>query len=178
MAMRHHVRRAAGPLAALAFLLLGLVAALVPPPPARALTGTKPCVVRPGPVPPRRSLPLTWRAGSSSNGCFFFSGPFELGRDTHLGGSATMTVSGQATTLDFGRGVVFRGTLSGDRLSLTRRATYEYGGPWETTETITGTYSGNFLRASYGYQECDTANRGGCPGVCRIRAAVTACLPP
>lgn len=143
--------------------------------PARALTRPERCVPRPGPVPARRALPLTWKAGSVTQGCFFFSGPFDYGRDTHLGGQATMSVQGQSATLDFGRGVVFRGTLRGDQVSLTRRGTYEYGGQWGTTETISGTYSGNFLRARYDYQECDTGNRASCPGTCRIHATLTAC---
>lgn len=174
MAIREHVRHAAGPLAILGFLLLGLCTLLAP---AHALNTPKPCVARPGPVPSRRTLPLTWRAGSATQGCFFFSGPLDHGRDTHLGASATMSVRGQTATLDFGGGVVFQGTLRGDQVSLTRRATYEYGGTWTTTERISGTYSGNFLRASYAYQECDNARQQSCPGTCRIQAGVSACVP-
>jgi len=176
---RHRRGPGLAPALAAAVLALGLTGAAFATPTEHADAPTTPgaCRERPGPVPARQTLPIVWKGGTHTDGCFFFSGPADLGRDTHLGRSAVMTVRGSAATLDFGGGTIFRGTLRGDRVVLVRHGTYQYGSPWRTTETISGTYSGNTLHATYGYEECDTGALESCPGQCRIRAGLDACVP-
>jgi len=126
-----------------------------------------------------RDVRVAWGEASWTRSCFFFSGPGELGRDDQYGSSARWTRQGNRVRLAFGS-AVFEGQVSGDRVRLTRRSEHSYGSTWTATEVIEGrvaTGQGGpacqFLQASYGYSECDTANSHQCPSVCRIEAPLS-----
>lgn len=140
---------------------------------ALALVPERRCTPHPGPVPPQQTMELTWTVDSRSSGCFFFSGPAGLGRDTTLGPAALLTVSAQRGALDFAPGVKFVGARDGAALHLERRATYDFSGPWHTRERIEARVDGNTLTATYVYNECSAATE--CSGGCEIRAHLVGC---
>ena len=118
----------------------------------------------------RRMLTLTWADVVPTPGCFFFSGPLDLGRDTHLGSGAELVLEGGVARLAFDPQTVFIQVSEG---VLVRRGSYPHGGStWTTEETITGRYEGLRFTGSYRYQECDPAGAEPCPGRCTITATL------
>lgn len=103
---------------------------------------------------------VTWGRPAATQGCFFFSGPFDLGRDDQLGSHAEMTRGGAEVTLRFAM-AIFEGRAAGDRLSLHRRSRHSFSGTWIVDEYIEGELttvrrggeSCQGLRARYRYQE-------------------------
>jgi hypothetical protein len=69
-------------------------------------------------------------------GCFFFSGPGELGRDTQLGEAAAFAIGERRARLDFGGGAVFEGERAGEGITLERSSTHDFDGKWTVRETI------------------------------------------
>ncbi len=116
---------------------------------------------------------IEWTNSTGTNGCFFFSGPGQYGRDDHLGERAQWTESGSTVTLDFGNGVVFAGQRSGDTFALRRTSSHTFGSTWTTDEMLMLTASGHDdFNGSYSYAECDTADPATCPGHCVITSHV------
>ncbi len=115
-----------------------------------------------------------WGRADRTNGCFFFSGPHDLGRDDHLGAQARYEVTADRVVVHFGQ-LTFSGRLSGDRVQLRRVSNHEFGSTWRVTETIEARFvqerGCRILRGTYHYQECDTAGNQ-CPGGCTIDAPV------
>lgn len=108
-------------------------------------------------------------------GCFFFSGPGELGRDNPLGTTATLTWRGPLLELHFGA-VTFTGRRTGARVVLSRQSTHAFSGDWRVTERMQGTEAQvgpdcRGLRLTYGYEECQDGQA--CPGQCRLDAQLT-----
>lgn len=118
---------------------------------------------------------VAWDTPARTPGCFFFSGPGALGRDTHLGEWAGYRERDGAVTLDFGDGAVFTGRRSGDQVQLARRGTYRFGGRWTTTERLTLRVVDGDLRGAYHYDECSDG-AAACPGTCHIDAGVAVLL--
>lgn len=172
--------------AALAAVLLLAVAAGSPPPAAALPPGEQPARRPPPPPEPERGTCLEpgdgagdvrvrWGTPRSTQTCFFFSGPFDLGRDDHLGDRARLTRRGDQITLAFGAHA-FEGTARDGRVRMTRRSTHQYGGAWRVTEVIEGRLTTGrcpALRLSYRYQECHDAPGAPCPGTCTIEAPLT-----
>lgn len=157
-------RRALGLLVLVAIALPSVALAL--PPVARecshAFDGTS------GPVQVR------WASIRRTDGCWFFSGPGELGRDDRLGTTAAWTRTGDQVSLRFGA-VRFEGTIAGDRVTLRRVSEHASGRGWRVTETIEGTLTGGAcptLTARYHYDECEIGSAS-CPGQCHLDAAIT-----
>ena len=112
-----------------------------------------------------------WGAPTRTPGCWFFSGPGELGRDDHLGARARWSRQGDAISRVFGS-ARFEGRLEGRRVRLTRASTHQAGSPWRVTETITGelreTNGCTTFVGRYHYDECEQG--ASCPGQCHIDA--------
>jgi hypothetical protein len=117
-----------------------------------------------------------WGRPTSSNSCFFFSGPYDLGRDDHLGNAAQYQRQGDQVTVRFGN-LVFTGQARGDRVRLRRVSDHSYGSTWTVTEVIDARFVQSngctVLRGTYRYNECDTSRPQSCPGTCTISAPVT-----
>ena len=131
--------------------------------------------------PARQCQPLTdgtaevrWGRAISSNGCFFFSGPHQLGRDDQLGDRARYQRRGDQVTARFGD-AVFSGVANADRVRLERRSAHEAGGTWNVTEVIEARFvvvdGCTILRGTYRYQECPAGQR--CADGCTISAPVS-----
>ena len=141
-------------------------------------TGVAPGVVasggneNPEPLAAIAGVPVvvTWSNVRSSTSCFFFSGPGELGRDDHLGPSASLTVSAGAAELVFAGGLRFAGTVAGSTLATSREAPHEYGGTWMTRETLRLSASGDAWVGTYHYDELDPST--GAPSSCHIDATI------
>lgn len=124
------------------------------------------------PAPPASgSSPVLvgWSAIESSPGCFFFSGPRDLGRDDHLGQLATLALSANGAQLVFDGALTFVGGATGPTLSLVRTAPHDYGGTWTTRETIVLSRSGETWVGTYHYDEHDGASAA---GTCHIDASL------
>jgi len=132
-----------------------------------------------------REVRVSWQQVVHTGGCFFFSGPAELGRDTLLGTAARWEENGNAVTLAFGP-ARFVGDARHSPIGLERTAEHSYNGTWRITETIVGQWSKPSpltqtlspgqcpeFHGSYAYQECDEGNPAECPGRCRITAQLT-----
>lgn len=124
-----------------------------PPPAPRGCAGLRDAGAQP--------VRVAWSAPQRTPGCFFFSGPFQLGRDDHLGSEAELTRTGPSARLAFG-GAVFTGTVETGRVRLRRRSTHDFSGRWVVEETIEGRL-GPVRRggeacagivAEYRYREC------------------------
>jgi hypothetical protein len=120
---------------------------------------------------------VEWSEISRTAGCFFFSGPGELGRDDQLGTTARWSTTGDEVALLFAPSLVFRGAMTDDHVVLSRRSSHDYLSKWDIEETIEGAVEGGTLGARYHYSECDTRQRQSCPGRCVIDATVTIVLP-
>src|SRR5688572_14349667 len=108
------------------------------------------------PEPPR-DHELKWTEVVEANpGCFYFSGP--TGRDHRLVGRAKLERSATGIRLEVG-GAVFDGTLANGEVRLRRDSRYQYGGPWQTEETIVGRYADGVLVGHYVYDECEVGPR-------------------
>jgi hypothetical protein len=118
---------------------------------------------------------VVWDEPVHPEGCFFFSGPGALGRDTKLGARARWKRDGSNVRLDLGRDAVFRGTLTQGRLALSRRADYRFQTRWSVTETIEGAVVGAQIQGDYHYEECESGAEQ-CPGRCTIAAHVVIAL--
>ncbi len=123
--------------------------------------------------PGDRSVRVAWDTAERTAGCFFFSGPADLGRDDHLGASARLTWNGEDVTLAFGA-LRFTGRADASGVHLSRRSDHQYGGRWVVTEHIDGRLERGddgctILRATYRYRE---GMEGSQPGHCTIRAAL------
>jgi hypothetical protein len=132
-----------------------------------------------------RELAVTWTNVSRTGGCFFFSGPVGLGRDTQLGDHARWEQSGTSAALVFGT-ARFVGDPSRKPIVLARGARHDFNGPWRITETIVGGWTkpaplaqtimqGDCpeFEGTYGYQECNEGNPAECPGRCVISAKIS-----
>lgn len=123
----------------------------------------------PGTNANRRAVPgvyrAAWRDVTSTAGCFFFSGPTDLGRDDHLGDDARMS----GGTLELGPALVFHEAAPG---TWVREAPHEYGGTWTSRETITLTPTsspaGDGFVGRYHYDEISPGTTA--PGTCHIDA--------
>ncbi len=136
------------------------------PPPSRPPEPVAPrAEVAPESTPPR--VTVRWQNVTRTDGCFFFSGP--EGRDDQLVGDVkveTVEREGDQLRLRIGT-AVFEGTYARGVLELSRAATYDYNGPWRTTERIRGAMQGDRLSAHYAYEECDLTTKA-CPGNCTV----------
>jgi hypothetical protein len=132
-----------------------------------------------------RDVAVTWTNVSSSSGCFFFSGPGKLGRDTQLGALARWEENGAQVALAFGA-ARFVGDGRGAPLRLQRSAVHDFNGAWRITETVVGKWveppalAQTLSQArcpefegTYAYQECNQGNAAECPGRCVINAKLT-----
>lgn len=63
---------------------------------------------------------------------------------------------------------VFEGTYARGVLELSRTHSYDYNGPWRTTERIRGAMQDNSLSAHYAYEECELSATQ-CPGRCTVQ---------
>jgi len=122
---------------------------------------------------PRPDIPLRvqWFGVSSSQGCFFFSGPETLGRDDHLGARASYREDGQSAHLRFDGAVVFDGYMGTIPFTLVRTSVHEYSGRWSVRETFALERLPNgVLRGGYHYDELGPT--GDATGHCHIAASV------
>ncbi len=157
-----------------ALLLLAACSSKSDPPPAPAPIAARDAAAREvravdaGPV----RLTVHWSDVRRTTGCFFFSGP--EGRDDQLVGDVVVeTVEREGVKIVIKIGTAtFAGTYDRGELSLTRSGSYDYNGPWRTTEKIVGTKSGDTLSAHYTYEECELRGSD-CPGHCTIRGTLT-----
>ena len=139
-----------------------------PPPPA----APPPRVPAAAPARPT-SLDAVWSGIRTTPGCFFFSGPENLGRDTHLGADAAMVWEGDRVTLFFPpEAADFEGALDPEagRLRVERRAGYDFDAKWEVREVIEGVWAGGGFDGTYHYEECTMAAFTPCAGKCTIDA--------
>ena len=124
-----------------------------------------------------------WTGVQPSGGCWFFSGPGQLGRDRQLGSAVVVERSADRLAVAFD-GARFEGALGPDGTVVLLRESGGVDGvsAWRTRETLTGRFSNETLVADYGYRECQFDGQGGCPevsrGDCRIHAAVTVTPTP
>ena len=124
-----------------------------------------------------QAVRVAWGPAESTSGCFFFSGPGELGRDDHLGSAGRLSWTGDRMALSFGS-LRFDGSGRDGAFTLTRRSEHSFGGGWRVTERIQLTRSEvrrggqrcATLRGRYTYQECQAG--GACPGHCQITASL------
>lgn len=91
---------------------------------------------------------VTWDDLRATEGCFFFSGPMELGRDDHLGVQADVAL-GPVVTVSFGPHV-FRGAQGEP---LVRQSGHHFGGTWSVRETLQGEWDADGFAGTYRYQE-------------------------
>jgi hypothetical protein len=128
---------------------------------------------------------VAWSSVRSTDGCFFFSGPGALGRDTPLGNTARFEGTASGASLAFG-GARFEGPSTPD-IRLARTSTHDFGGPWRVTETIEGRWvtpqtaphldtpctesPPQVIEATYVYHEYEGSSRTA--GHCTITANVT-----
>lgn len=99
-------------------------------------------------------------------GCFFFSGPEDLGRDDHLGTAATF----DGRELAFGPDIRFLSQASGSDLVLLRESLHAFSGSWRVRESITLVPSGAGFVGRYRYDEIDPST--GAPSQCHIDARI------
>jgi hypothetical protein len=112
---------------------------------------------------------VLWANVVTTEGCFFFSGPFEHGRDATVGSVARLEVKGEKAVLRLGE-VTFEGLGVNGRYELSREDEREFEGRWRSIERIEAELSTEGLRGSYAYEECDLDGDQGCPSRCRISA--------
>ncbi|NOZ85594.1 MAG: hypothetical protein GXP49_04905 [Deltaproteobacteria bacterium] len=128
---------------------------------------------QPGSLPVEHpNVQAHWSGLLATPNCTFWSGPEHLGRDDILGTGAVLTQEKGRATLLFGGSIAFSGRWDDGALTLRRKSRHQ-GGRWEVTETLTLRKKGRrVLAGEYLYTECDHAGKEGCPGPCRIQAAV------
>ncbi|MFK7991294.1 MAG: hypothetical protein AB8I08_35085 [Sandaracinaceae bacterium] len=126
--------------------------------------------------PGNQAVNVHWSAIRTRRpGCFFFSGPGELGRDDPLGTSASLEWGARRVALRFGA-VTFEGRRAGSTVTLARQSTHAFAGDWRVTERIHGDLAQvgpecRGLRLTYAYEECHVGDP--CPGSCHIDAVLT-----
>lgn len=146
---------------------------------------TEPCPDDPTSATPHFDAVVTWSNVRSTAGCFFFSGPQDLGRDDHLGGRARFEATTEGATLAFGA-ARFTGA-SAPEIHLSRTTTHDFGGAWRVTETLDGRWvtpaiqhhldtpctdaAPRTIEARYVYHEYE--GQASTPGHCTITADVT-----
>ena len=129
---------------------------------------------------------VEWSDIRRTSGCWYFSGPGSIGRDTQLGDGATLSSEGASITLAFGP-ARFTGS-GGETVRLSRTSNHDFGGAWQTIETIQGRWVGSAtrtyaetpcrleqdhtFRGTYRYHECELGQGRPCPGRCTITANV------
>jgi hypothetical protein len=112
---------------------------------------------------------VLWANIVTTEDCFFFSGPFEHGRDATIGSLAKLEISGTQAVLHLGD-VRFDGEGLDGRFQFKREDEREYEGKWRSTERIEAELSADGLRGTYAYEECDLDGSQGCPGKCTMEA--------
>jgi hypothetical protein len=113
------------------------------------------------------TMRVAFREVVSSPGCFFFSGPGELGRDDRLGEHAEL----DAERLRFSPTIeLTRVELPDGSVTWSRESIHEFGGPWRVREAITLLPSGAGWVGRYRYQELSPGATT--PGTCTIDARV------
>lgn len=119
---------------------------------------------------------VRWGAPQTTPGCFFFSGPGELGRDDHLGEAARLVASDRDVRLAFDTGPELAGGAplgrsTPDVTVLGRASHHEFGGRWTVRESLTLTrVDEQTFRGTYHYDEI--APDSAVPGECHIDVAV------
>lgn len=98
---------------------------------------------------------MRWTNIQSTPGCFFFSGPGELGRDVSLGEQAEWVHDPAMLVLSFGDRVLFIGDSGRSPVVLMRHDTGVYGGKWQVVETLVGDLQQGLFRGRYQYHECE-----------------------
>ena len=121
------------------------------------------------PPPSAREGAVLWGNIRTTEECFFFSGPLELGRDARLGDQAGIEGRGDALVLSMGE-ARFLGSELGDQLSVERVQNHRHEGEWSVTERIEARWEQGELRGHYRYEECDLTGTQGCPTRCTIDA--------
>ncbi|HET9626864.1 MAG TPA: hypothetical protein VFP84_36140 [Kofleriaceae bacterium] len=118
-------------------------------------------------APAHRTATMTpvWRHVTSSDNCFFFSGPD--GRDDPLTSPAVVERDGEAVAITIGR-ATFTGTFRAGELFARRTSHHESLGAWTVTETLHGHYRDGLMTADYHYAECGPGPQGPCPARCTI----------
>lgn len=110
---------------------------------------------------------VAWRDVTSTEGCFFFSGPQDLGRDDHLGDAARQLGDVLVITPAYEFRLAGPGTF-------VRQASHEYGGAWTSRETLTlapaSSAMGEGLVGRYHYDEIGPGETA--PGTCHIDARI------
>ncbi len=99
-----------------------------------------------------------------------------------LPGKARVTRSATTLSIDFGDGVVFAGTLTGDDVNLVYEHPHPFsdGCGWKATETIVGRLDPRScaFALSYDYVESVVMSDGSCSSPCSAQADVTLDLKP
>jgi len=125
------------------------------------------------PLPAALPYGVLWSdIATQTSGCFFFSGPGELGRNTPLDETAGFAIGDTRASLDFGANVVFEGPRAADRVTLSRTSSHDYSdGKWTVRETITLDLApaGGWI-GRYHYDEYEPGASD--PGECHIDASV------
>ena len=125
----------------------------------------------PPPPPAEQPLQVQWSNVTSSQSCFFFSGPESLGRDDHLGARASYASDGRTARLVFDGRVMFEGFLGTQPFTLVRTSVHQYSGTWSVRETFALDPLGQgAFRGRYHYDELDPS--GNPTGSCNIDALV------
>jgi hypothetical protein len=99
-----------------------------------------------------------------------------------LSGRATITRTATSVTIDFGGGVVFSGTLTGNAVNLRYEHQHPFtdGCGWKATETLVGQLDPATCRfaLSYDYTESVVQSDGSCASPCSAMADVQLELTP
>jgi hypothetical protein len=135
-----------------------------------------------GPIADDMAVQVEWSSIRRTPGCWYFSGPSDVGRDDRLGPEAHWRKNGETATLSFGA-LAF----SGSPVRLERTSAHDSGGRWTVTEVIEGQWqaatiarhettpcppSDATFTGTYRYNECEERARASCPGPCTITANI------
>jgi hypothetical protein len=88
---------------------------------------------------------VEWTELSYTEGCFFFAGPADLGRDEPLGYNAVVGPQ----EIRFGT-FAFRQRSPG---VFARASTHAFGGEWEVVQLLEGDWTGGAFSGRYSYVE-------------------------
>lgn len=92
---------------------------------------------------------VDWSDIQTTDGCFFFSGPLDIGRDDHLGSTAIVR-TGHQREVSFGDNR-FVGPATGD--AVLRSSVHSFNGEWEVRERLQGSWTGRSFAGTYRYEE-------------------------
>jgi hypothetical protein len=108
---------------------------------------------------------VRWDDVQATDGCFFFSGPYHLGRDNRLGSQADVS-QGPVVTVDFGP-YRFQGRQGEP---LVRESGHDFHGAWVVHESLRGRWDADGFVGTYRYQERehDAASWGRCSVTARV----------